>query len=74
MIVSGDTLPSNPPKKHFGINHSNDDRSSKNNNMKISVIDSFSIIAPRLGFSDEQEVVCTNHFICRSDIMQHPGQ
>ena len=34
----------------------------------LTVIDAFSIVAPRLTLNYENEVICSNHFICRVEV------
>mmetsp|Transcript_14311 Transcript_14311/g.12944 ORF Transcript_14311/g.12944 Transcript_14311/m.12944 type:complete len:111 (+) Transcript_14311:2015-2347(+) len=38
-----------------------------NKNMRLSIIDNFSIIRPRLLINEKSEVTCQSHFLCRLD-------
>ena len=35
------------------------------NHLKLTIIDSYSILHPRLGIEDEPECVCWSHYACR---------
>jgi hypothetical protein len=53
----------------------------KNTRIRLSVIDAFSIVRPRLIFNEHGEIACLNHFTCRvtnkidnsTQIVQSPG-
>ncbi len=42
-------------------------RVSANSHIKLSVVDAYAIIKPRLLLSEDAEAVCKNHFLCRLD-------
>lgn len=42
-------------------------RITQSHNVKLTIVDGHSMIKSRLGFNENNEVVCNNHFICRVD-------
>jgi hypothetical protein len=45
--------------------------SRKSKRMKVSLVDAFSILKPRLIFDQNFEVVCINHYLCRHERMRN---
>eukprot|EP01041_Mallomonas_annulata_P007370 gene7370-15051_t len=39
----------------------------KKNNIRLSVIDAYSIIYPRIIYDENNELICSNHYSCRED-------
>jgi hypothetical protein len=48
-----------------------DERSRRPGHPRLAIVDSFSIIRPRLVFNEDSEVACLNHYTCRSNSPIH---